>query len=102
MEIKVTLNNGKQVNAFPPKELHSADTSKEICFFFDTGQTYFGFLRDIDEYDKYCDHIIVVDQTNNEVVGTYRSFAHRSLLSIDRLNVPICRIGVHSGCVRHC
>ena len=52
MEIKVTLNNGKQVNAFPPKELHSADTSKEICFFFDTGHTYFGFLGDIDEYDN--------------------------------------------------
>lgn len=52
MEIKVTLKNGKQVNAFPPEELHSADTSKEICFFFDTGQAYFGFLRDIDEYDN--------------------------------------------------
>ena len=52
MKIKVTLSNGKQIDAFPPGELHSADTSKEICFFFDTGQAYFGFLRDIDEYDN--------------------------------------------------
>lgn len=52
MKIKVTFSNGKQVDAFLPEELHSADKSKEICFFFDTGEAYFGFLRDIDEYDN--------------------------------------------------
>ena len=25
-----------------------------------------------DEYDDYCDHLIVIDLTNNEIVGTYR------------------------------
>lgn len=52
MRIKAVLSNGKEIDAFLPEELHSADTSKEICFFFDTGQTYYGFLRDIDEYDN--------------------------------------------------
>lgn len=28
--------------------------------------------EDKDEYDKYCDHIIVVDLNTKEVVGTYR------------------------------
>lgn len=27
---------------------------------------------DCDEYDKYCDHAIVIDTLNDEVVGTYR------------------------------
>lgn len=52
MKIKVTLSNGKQVDAFLPVELHSADASKEICFFYDTGEVYIGFLRNIDEYDN--------------------------------------------------
>lgn len=28
--------------------------------------------EDKDDYDEYCDHIIVVDNNNSEVVGTYR------------------------------
>ena len=35
---------------------------------------------DTDEYDKFCDHLIVIDKTNNKIVGTYR------LLLGDRLN----------------
>ncbi len=27
---------------------------------------------DVDEYDKFCDHLIVIDKTNNKIVGTYR------------------------------
>jgi putative hemolysin len=28
--------------------------------------------HDIDEFDAYCDHLIVVEETSGEVVGTYR------------------------------
>ena len=28
--------------------------------------------RDVDEFDDYCDHLIVRDDANGEVVGTYR------------------------------
>lgn len=27
---------------------------------------------DVDEYDKFCEHLIVIDKSNNQVVGTYR------------------------------
>jgi len=27
---------------------------------------------DVDDYDKFCDHLIVIDKTNNKIVGTYR------------------------------
>lgn len=29
-------------------------------------------LEDKDEYDKYCDHLIIKDKSSDEVVGTYR------------------------------
>jgi len=28
--------------------------------------------RDVDEFDRYCDHLIVVDELTGDVVGTYR------------------------------
>jgi putative hemolysin len=28
--------------------------------------------KDRDEYDYYCDHLIVLDKTNNQIAGTYR------------------------------
>lgn len=38
--------------------------------------------EDKDEYDKYCDHLIIIDSDNNEVVGTYRLIkkSHLSVL----------------------
>ena len=52
MKIEIELSDGRKADCFGPNALHTADKSKEICFFFDTGQTYCGFLRDIDEYDN--------------------------------------------------
>ena len=40
--------------------------------------------EDKDEYDKYCDHIIVVDLNTKEVVGTYR------LIKSEHLKVLKC------------
>ncbi len=35
--------------------------------------------KDIDRYDKYCDHLIVVDPENNDkIVGTYRLLSRKS------------------------
>ena len=28
--------------------------------------------EDRDEYDKYCDHLILIDKQKDEVIGTYR------------------------------
>ena len=59
-----------------------AETEKEYHSLFKL--RYFDLLKDYndnvfneneedkDEYDKYCDHIIVIDQNIDEVVGTYR------------------------------
>ncbi|TAG66147.1 MAG: GNAT family N-acetyltransferase, partial [Burkholderiales bacterium] len=28
--------------------------------------------RDVDEFDPYCEHLVVVDEWRDKVVGTYR------------------------------
>lgn len=39
----------------------------------DTGLRQIGSEQlDTDEYDEFCDHLIVIDKTNNKIIGTYR------------------------------
>lgn len=43
---------------------------KEMICEYDDSKTGNGL--DCDEYDKYCDHAVVIDTTTDEVIGTYR------------------------------
>lgn len=38
---------------------------------------------DFDEYDKYCDHLVVIDEITDEVVGTYRLIKREHVKSLN-------------------
>lgn len=40
--------------------------------------------RDIDEWDAYCDHLMVRDDSTGDVVGTYRIFPPSAAAKLDR------------------
>lgn len=48
-------------------ELKSAFKLRHRCFYGGTSE-----VMDIDEFDSVCDHLIIVDQKTQKVVGTYR------------------------------
>lgn len=41
--------------------------------------------RDVDQFDAYCDHLIVVDETLGKVVGTYRILAPWGARAVKRM-----------------
>ncbi len=41
---------------------------------------------DVDEYDKICKHLIVIDRTNNKVVGTYRLLLGDKLAAVRKIS----------------
>lgn len=43
---------------------------EEMIYEYDDTKDAFG--SDFDEYDKYCDHAVVIDKKRDEVIGTYR------------------------------
>src|ERR1044072_679507 len=58
-----------------PKELDAALKLRFEVFNLELGEgleSSFQTGRDRDEFDQSCHHLIVLDQQNNEVVGTYR------------------------------
>ena len=61
--IKSAENNGELNEALA---LRYKIFSKEIL-----GKKNF-FKIDIDKFDKYCDHIIIIDKNINKIIGTYR------------------------------
>ena len=44
---------------------------EELLLSYDSSKN-FESKEDKDEYDEVCDHLIIIDTTNNLVVGTYR------------------------------
>lgn len=38
---------------------------------------------DFDEYDKYCDHLVVIDEISDKVVGTYRFILSEHVTNLD-------------------
>ncbi len=53
-------------------ELHEALRLRAEVFFEDPLHPHHGEEIDIDDYDSTCDHIIIVDNRINTIVGTYR------------------------------
>ena len=53
------------------QELKSAFSLRHQVF-FESEKMADGTLYDIDEFDKICDHLIIVHKKTHEVVGTYR------------------------------
>lgn len=61
-------------------EIKTAETTDELCKAFALRHEVFfqemqGIAKkglDIDQYDIYCDHLIIKDTRTNEVMGTYR------------------------------
>lgn len=53
-------------------ELHEALRLRAEVFFEDPSHPHHGEELDFDDYDSTCDHIIIVDNRINTIVGTYR------------------------------
>lgn len=85
--IKELSHNSDQIIEFTINEfkIKLAETEKELDELFRLRYEVFNVEmgeglssseatgKDIDEYDKYCGHLIVVDtENNNKIVGTYR------------------------------
>ena len=65
-EVKIAQNEGELKQAL---RLRYEIFTQEM----DTGLRQTGSEQlDVDGYDKFCDHLIVIDRTNNKIVGTYR------------------------------
>jgi L-ornithine Nalpha-acyltransferase len=63
---------GLQVRlARTPAEIEAAQELRHRVFRLETGKSDCPG-RDIDRHDAWCDHLIVVDESNEAIVGTYR------------------------------
>ena len=40
---------------------------------------------DFDEYDKYCDHLVVIDEEIDDVVGTYRLIKKEHIKNLNNI-----------------
>jgi len=56
------------------REIEEAQRLRRSVFSEEYGAKFLDQASDIDEdqYDEWCDHLLVRDQTNNRVIGTYR------------------------------
>src|SRR3954470_2841798 len=57
-----------------PSQVAAAQRLRHTVFAGELGAQLPGTAdgRDVDQFDEFCDHLIVRDDANGEVVGTYR------------------------------
>lgn len=69
--LEIEFGNYLLKTANSSTELKSAFSLRHQVFFNSAGKEN-GILYDIDLFDSICDHLIIIDKQNKNVVGTYR------------------------------
>ncbi len=70
------------------KEINQAQNLRYKVFFEEMGakpsEKVAKERRDFDEFDEFCDHLLVIDKSVNKVIGTYRMMDNQKALEAER------------------
>lgn len=73
--------------AITPEEIIAAQELRYRVFYQEMGaiptEEMRRLERDADKYDPYCHHLLVIDSSNNDVIGTYRVLSLEDALAHD-------------------